>query len=102
MRHGGRALAGLAVVVAGVLAIGVLDPAPALWLSDITYPIVAIGAGLLVAVGARYRTGRSRLSWILFGIGIGLFGVGELSWSWYELMTGDEPRLQRYRFGELG
>ncbi len=73
MRYGGRALAGLAVVVAGVLALGVFAPAPALWLSDITYPIVAIGAGLLVAIGARHRTGRSRLSWILFGIGIGLF-----------------------------
>lgn len=91
VRRGSRALAVVAFAVSIVLALGLLSDRAALLLSDIVYPFVAIGAGLLLAIGARYRIGRSRVAWSLFGLGVVLFGVGELSWAWYELVIVAEP-----------
>lgn len=91
VRHGSRVLAGLAGGVAIILGANVLPADAALWVSDLVYPIVAIGAGVLLAAGASYRTGRGRVAWSLFGLGVVLLGIGELTWAWYELVMLVEP-----------
>lgn len=89
--HGGRVLALVAALFALLLAVGIPQDDGAVLLSDIVYPTVALGAGLLLVMGARGRQGRERRSWLFFGAGVLLFGFGESVWAWYELVIGVEP-----------
>lgn len=91
VRRGALTLAVLAALVAVLIATEVLSDTVALWVSDTVFPVVAIGAGLLLCLGALHRHGRSRAAWSLFGLGVVLLGVGELSWAWYELVLTQEP-----------
>lgn len=91
VRRGALTLAVLAALVAALIATEVLSDRVALWVSDTVFPVVAIGAGLFLCLGAFHRHGRSRTAWSLFGLGVILLGVGELSWAWYELLLSQEP-----------
>jgi len=91
LRISGFSLATVAGVLAVVLGTGAIDGDTATVVSDIIYPIVSIGAGLLLIAGAMSRYGRDRVSWILFGAGVTSLGLGELTWVWYELIQGIEP-----------
>lgn len=87
----GFSLAAIAGLLAVALSIEVLEDGIATVVSDIIYPVVSIGAGLLLILGAMSRHGRERASWILFGIGVTSLGAGEATWGWYELVQQTEP-----------
>ena len=53
--------------------------------SHVAMPLVSIGAATLLFVAARHRQGRERAAWILFGVGVGCWGIGELVWTGYAL-----------------
>jgi len=87
----GRLLFATALASALMLGIGVMSPEVSSLLSDLVTPVVAIGASLVLVLGAITRHGRDRVSWLLFGAGVGLFGLGELFWSMEQLLTGKVP-----------
>ena len=91
VRRGSWAIAGLAWITALVLVLHDLAANDALYISDVAFPIVGIGAGLFLLLGAQSRSGRSRLAWSLLGLGVLMLGLGELAWSWYEIGLGAEP-----------
>jgi signal transduction histidine kinase len=87
----GVALAAVAGVVAIALGFDLLSASTALVASDLVYPVVAIGAGVLLIAGALTKTGSERVSWLLVGSGVVMLGLGELTWIWYELVLDSEP-----------
>lgn len=91
VRRGSWAIAGLAWITAFVLALRTLSDVDALNVSDLVFPLVGMGAGLLIILGAFDRSGRERLAWSLLGLGVAVLGLGELAWSWHELTLGVEP-----------
>lgn len=91
VRKGSLVIAGVAGLTALLLGLQTLPDGPALIVSDLIFPVVAIGAGVLMAVGASRRSGASRVAWLLYGLGVTALGLGELVWSWYELVLGVEP-----------
>ena len=91
IRRVGVALAVVGAAVALALAFGMLSADASVVASDVVYPVVAIGAGLLLIAGAFSRTGAERVSWLLVGSGVVLLGLGELTWIWYELVLDSEP-----------
>jgi len=91
VRRGSWAIAGLALITALVLALHTLADSQALYVSDVAFPIVGVGAGVFMVLGARNRSGRSCHAWTLLGSGVLMLGLGELTWAWYELAIGVEP-----------
>ena len=82
------------VIVLGVAAVGSLVLGAQLGstdalslLSDVVIPLVSVGAAALLVVAASHRRGREMAAWVLFGIGVGCWGTGELIWSWYALFN---------------
>ena len=90
VRRSSYAVAGVAWLTALVIILGAASAADALTISDTVFPLVAIGAGVLMVVAAGLRPG-AHLAWICLGLGVVLLGAGEFAWSWYELVLGIEP-----------
>jgi signal transduction histidine kinase len=91
IRRLGIVLAVAAGLSSVALVTGLLPAEVARIGSDIVYPVVACGAGLAIVAGAYGREGSDRVSWLLFGAGVLLLGLGELSWVWYDLVFSREP-----------
>ena len=91
VRRGSWAIAALAWLTAFVLALQSLSDSQASNVSDVVFPLVGVGAGFFMCLGAFSRSGRSRLAWLLLGLGVTMFGMGELIWAWHEMFLGAEP-----------
>ena len=84
----------LGVAATGTLVLGAqLGSADALSLvSDVAVPLVSVGAAALLVMAARHRQGREMAAWVLYGVGVGCWGIGEAVWSWYVFfMSGAVP-----------
>lgn len=68
--YGGKVLAIVAVLVAVSLAVGVPEGDTAILLSNLIYPVAALGAGTLLVLGGMRRGGKEKRSWLLFGAGV--------------------------------
>ena len=55
-----------------------------------TYVIAPVGAGVLLALAARRRKGPGTAAWSLIGIGVASWGVGELIWVFYSWFLATE------------
>lgn len=56
------------------------------WWSDLSDVPVTLIASLMCIFAARRQTGRTKLAWLLLGAGMTCWGLGELVWSYYELI----------------
>ena len=54
--------------------------------SDYSLAIVALGAGISCIVTSRKAEGRYRLVWLLLGLGVTSWGIGQVVWTYYEAM----------------
>ena len=84
-------MAAVGGVVALQLALGLASGPGAIVLSDVTHVVVALGAAVLLIGESSHRQGLDRTAWALFGVGVGLLGLGDLTWGWYELALGVVP-----------
>jgi len=55
-----------------------------------TYSIGPVGAGVLITLAARRRSGPGTTAWSLIGIGVAAWGAGELIWIYYSWFLGVE------------
>ena len=63
--------------------------------------IAFVAAGACVFTAARHR-GRTRAAWALMGLSAGAWGVGEVAWSYYELVEGQQVPFPSFAdFGYL-
>ena len=79
IRRIGVALAVVAGLGSLALLSGVFSGDAAMFGSDIVYPIVSIGAGVLLIAGALSKSGAERVSWLLIEGSVSLLGLGELT-----------------------
>jgi len=91
MRYIVGALVVAAAVGTAVLATGVLDATAARVISDLIYPPVAIGAGMVIVAGAARADHRERQAWILIGFGVFGLALGETIWTFHGLVLGSNP-----------
>jgi hypothetical protein len=81
------------VAVAVAMGTGVLGEVPTLWVSDIgSTAINAVAAAIVLwtalSFGRGERVGRP---WILVGLGVAAYALGDLAWSYIELVQGLNP-----------
>lgn len=60
------------------------------WFSDIVLPIAALISGLVIFTAALFLKGRDRWSWMLMAVGVTGWGLGQVAWSYYELVLDRE------------
>jgi diguanylate cyclase (GGDEF)-like protein/PAS domain S-box-containing protein len=98
-------LAALAVtaVVGGWLVTGVGGPIVSQTVSNVALCASALAAAGACLGTARHRTGRMRVSWTLIGLGVLSWGAGQMCWTWYESVRGDEVPFPSFAdIGYLG
>jgi diguanylate cyclase (GGDEF)-like protein/PAS domain S-box-containing protein len=98
-------LAALAVtaVVGGWLVTGVGGPVVSQTVSNVALVAAALAAAVACLGTARHQTGRMRVSWTLIGLGVLSWGAGQVCWTWYESIRGDEvPSPSFADIGYLG
>ncbi|MCU1594983.1 MAG: hypothetical protein JWO12_2375 [Frankiales bacterium] len=85
-----RRLALVAAVLAYACALGLGQGQWVVQVDDLGACVAALAACAAAAVRARTRTGRTQLSWALVSASFGSAALGELLWTWYELVLGQE------------
>jgi signal transduction histidine kinase len=83
-------VAAIALVTGAVLLLGLFPDDSALE-GSIIYAITSAGAGVLIAIAALRLQGRARNAWLLIGIGVLCWGIGETVWTTQSLTTGEIP-----------
>jgi signal transduction histidine kinase len=72
-------------IVSGVvLALGLLSEDAAFTFSSWIYAIVPVGSGVVLIDAAMSLTGKNRVAWLLIGVGVLSWGLGEVIWAIYE------------------
>src|SRR5689334_6707910 len=87
-------LGGVATVLyaAVVLGEGVFSASVRIAVADLGSALVAlIAGGLCLAAGRAQRSPRSRLSWLLIGLSLACWAVGDGYWTWSELVVARPP-----------
>jgi len=94
--------AALAVVTisAVVLVSGVGGPRLQTAYTDLVQLAAAVAAACTAAAAARRTTGRARLSWTALSAASASWAVGEMIWTWYELVLGEETPFPS--FADIG
>lgn len=71
------------------------------WFSDLTLSSAAILAGVITFFAAAFPLkGRDRWSWMLMGSGVTCWGLGQVVWSYYELVLDESTPFPS--FADLG
>lgn len=83
-------ITGLGLIGAAVLGFALLSPDNAYAFGSYVYPVISLGAGLLLMAAARRTKGTERLAWGLTGLGVAFWGVGETVWVWYSYVSKTE------------
>jgi hypothetical protein len=88
-----RIAPGVFVLVAVALVAGFFlepagDQASLRWFSDLSLTAVSVGGGMVTLLTARALAGRDRLAWALIGGGILSWGLGQVAWTYMELVLG--------------
>jgi signal transduction histidine kinase len=66
-------------------------PADRALLGSVVYAFSAGGAGLVIIAAALRLRGRARNAWIMIGLGVLCWGIGETVWTVQSLTTGEIP-----------
>ncbi|HEY7704688.1 MAG TPA: HAMP domain-containing sensor histidine kinase [Acidimicrobiia bacterium] len=83
-------VAAVATIAGAVLLAGAFRPDAAL-AGSVIYAFVSVGAGLVLTISALGRCGRARTAWLLIGLGVLCWGIGEAVWLAQSLNTGEIP-----------
>ncbi|MGH2573835.1 MAG: sensor histidine kinase [Actinomycetota bacterium] len=76
----------LAYLLAGTLATGGYFLLPSLALHSLSYDALNLSAVAAILLGVRLHRPRRRAAWYLFAAGVLSFAVGDMTWSYYELV----------------
>jgi signal transduction histidine kinase len=90
LRASSLVVAAIAFVSGGVLVLGLFPEGGELW-GSVIYAFSSAGAGILIAMAALLMKGRARRAWLLIGIGVLCWGIGETVWTTQSLTTGEIP-----------
>jgi diguanylate cyclase (GGDEF)-like protein/PAS domain S-box-containing protein len=97
------ATGGVTAVVGGWLVTGVGGPMVSQTVSNVALCAAALAAALACLDTARRHTGRMRRAWALIGLGTLFWGAGQMCWTWYESIRGDEVPFPSFAdIGYLG
>jgi signal transduction histidine kinase len=72
------------MVSAVVLLFGLLSEDAAFTFSSWIYVVVPVGAGVVLIDAAMTLTGKNRVAWLLIGVGVFSWALGEVIWAVYE------------------
>jgi signal transduction histidine kinase len=78
------------IVSAVVLLLGLLSEDAAFTFSSWIYVIVPVGAGVVLIDAAMTLTGKNRVAWLLIGVGVLSWALGEVIWAVYEWFLATE------------
>jgi diguanylate cyclase (GGDEF)-like protein len=83
-------VAGAALLLAtAVVWSGLGGEATSIAVADVAAVLAAFGGAAVVLRAARHNPA-DRVPWTLFACAMGLWGLGEVLWRWYEVVLGDE------------
>ena len=83
-------LLAVSIVSAVVLMLGLLSEDAAFTFSSWIYVIVPVGAGVVLIDAAMTLSGKNRVAWLLIGVGVLSWALGEVIWAIYEWLLATE------------
>jgi diguanylate cyclase (GGDEF)-like protein/PAS domain S-box-containing protein len=83
-------LAGLTMTLGFWLVTGLGGPTVTQTVSNIALGVAALAAAVGCLTKARALTGRIRWTWILIGLSMLSWGIGQMLWAWYESVLGEQ------------
>jgi signal transduction histidine kinase len=81
----------LVAVFTGVVLLADAFPDDGVVTGSVIYAFTSAGAGILIALAALRLRGRARNAWLLIGVGVLCWGIGETVWTAQSLTTGEIP-----------
>ncbi|HJU51454.1 MAG TPA: HAMP domain-containing sensor histidine kinase [Acidimicrobiia bacterium] len=85
------ALAAAAVAIGYGLFLVMAGPPAKLGNAGVTYAGASMAAGIALTAAGLANKGRARVAWILIGVGVACWGIGEIVWVIQGALTGEIP-----------
>jgi diguanylate cyclase (GGDEF)-like protein len=77
----------------GVLWVGALNGAPLTAFTDVGMLLASGASALSALLSARRSRGPARRSWLLIGLGLACWALGDAAWGGYEVLLGEAPAV---------